>query len=95
MRFNLRVINYTEKDIQVTDENGIVIAIYPSVLSLKTKNNEEIITLPEEEENTYYIVTGDVLMSFPERKDLLVPNGIFKNGKGKVLGSCTIKPKEE
>ena len=42
--------------------------------------------LPEQEENTYFIVSQIVKNAFPERKDLVVPAGIIRDEKGNIIG---------
>lgn len=50
----------------------------------------ELINLPPEEENTYYIVSGYVGKAGKEmgRNDLLIPSHQIRNEKGVVIG-CT------
>ena len=44
--------------------------------------------LPDPKKGTYYIVPAIVRVSVPERKDLLSPAKLLRDGNGSVIG-CT------
>ena len=46
----------------------------------------EVEGLPKEVEGTYYIVSRLIRQALPNRKDLLVPNELVRDEKGKIIG---------
>lgn len=46
----------------------------------------EIIGLPEPKKGTYYIVSKMLAQACPERKDLISPGTVVRNGSGDVVG---------
>lgn len=46
----------------------------------------EIIGLPEPKTDTYYIVPKMLAQACPERKDLIFPGTVVRNGSGDVVG---------
>lgn len=42
--------------------------------------------LPDFSEGTYYIVSQLIKSALPERKDLLVPAEVVRDGKGQIVG---------
>lgn len=48
----------------------------------------EIMDLPEEKPGQFLIVSRLVMAACPDRKDLLVPDGIVRDEEGKIVG-CT------
>ena len=47
---------------------------------------DEIFNLPEPEPGTYYIVSKMLAQACPERKDLIFPGTVVRNGSGDVVG---------
>lgn len=50
----------------------------------------ETVNLPEPKEDTFLIVSRLVKTANPDRKDLLVPNGIVRNEQGQIVGSTSL-----
>lgn len=46
----------------------------------------EVENLPQEQEDTYYIVSALVAQACPERKDLLIPAHMVRDENGRILG---------
>jgi hypothetical protein len=46
----------------------------------------EHVGLPEYQEGTFYIVSQLVKSALPDRKDLLVPAGVMRDGVGNIIG---------
>jgi len=46
----------------------------------------EVTGLPEPKENVFIIVSGLVLSASSERKDLICPNDLIRDEKGRVVG---------
>ena len=46
----------------------------------------EVENLPSEKENTWYIVSQMIKDRKPERKDLLTPAKLIRDGSGKIIG---------
>lgn len=73
---------------------GIIPRHKPKEVFLKHMMGFEITTLvlepnnqiPEEKENTYYIVDYETFMCYPERKDLLVPTDFVYDLGGNCIG---------
>jgi hypothetical protein len=63
------------------DQSGTVI----SVPITKTEFGE-VEHLPEQKEGTFLIVSRLVLAACPGRSDLLVPNELVRDGKGRIIG---------
>ncbi len=42
--------------------------------------------LPQEQEDTYYIVSALVAQACPDRKDFLIPAHMVRNAEGRILG---------
>jgi len=53
---------------------------------VKKKQFTTPIGLPEPETNTYYIVSNLVLSACPERTDLVAPDLLCRDEKGKIIG---------
>lgn len=47
---------------------------------------EEVVNLPEPKPGTYYIVPKMLAQACPERKDLIFPGTVVRNGSGDVVG---------
>lgn len=47
---------------------------------------DEIVNLPEPKTGTHYIVSKMVAQACPERKDLIFPGTVVRNGSGDVVG---------
>lgn len=46
----------------------------------------EVEGLPQEQKGIYYIVSRLILQALPQRRDLLVPNEVVRDEKGKIIG---------
>lgn len=46
----------------------------------------EVVGLPQQKENTIYIVSTLVAQACPDRDDLFIPNEIVRDTNGKVIG---------
>lgn len=42
--------------------------------------------LPEQKDSTYLIVSRMIKSAYPDRKDLLVPNGVVRDEQGNIIG---------
>lgn len=47
--------------------------------------------IPEQRNNTYYIVSRVVAESFPDRSDLLVPHDFIRDSEGVIIGCTSFK----
>lgn len=50
----------------------------------------EVEGLPEEKEGIYYIVSRLVMQACSNRKDLLVPNELQRDGEGRIIGCLSL-----
>ena len=46
----------------------------------------EVDNLPDQQEDTYYIVSAMVAQACPDRHDLLIPAHMVRNAEGRILG---------
>ena len=46
----------------------------------------EVQNLPEQQEDTIYIVSRLVKQACPDRTDLLVPGGVIRDDEGRIIG---------
>lgn len=78
------------------DKNTIATRVIPKEKKVRdlqgfkvvTQEVERAINLPEQQDNTYYIVSARVRLAYPERKDLLSPNtnrSVY-SAKGRKIG---------
>lgn len=58
------------------------------IIPTRKKMFGTVTNLPAEKDGTLYIVSQIVFSAKPERKDLLVPDGVLRDEKGQVKG-CT------
>ena len=56
-------------------------------IKLYTVEYGEVEGLPEEKEDTFYIVSQLVRSALPDRKDLLSPAGLVRDEAGRIIGS--------
>ena len=57
-----------------------------AIIPITKTSYGEIIDLPEQKENVYYIVSRLVMSAASGRTDLLVPNGLVRDDNGNVIG---------
>lgn len=55
-------------------------------IPISTVQYTEVYNLPEEEPDTYYVVSHLVTQACPGRKDLLLPYELVRNETGDILG---------
>ena len=98
----MTIKNLTSKTITIIKENGETLKFEPMgivprvIMEIKSTDNDllfhqtfsKVINLPEEKEDTIYIVSSIVLSACPDRKDLYAPmnSKSIKDIKGKVIG---------
>jgi hypothetical protein len=71
------VARHTEQRIIVGSVNGI---------ALYAVSYGEVSGLPEQTEDTFYIVSMPVRLALPTRKDLLSPGDLVRDSEGKPIG---------
>lgn len=64
---------------ETVDIDGVEVMVNTSEL-------QEVVNLPEEKENVFYIVSFPTVLSCPQRQDLLFPNGLIRNEKEETIG---------
>jgi hypothetical protein len=55
-------------------------------IPLVTKTPGEVVGLPEPEEGKFYVVSALVQGALRQRRDLLVPDDLVRDGEGRVIG---------
>ena len=59
-------------------------------IKIHNAKNVFVKNLPEEQENTYYIVSR-IIAEYSDREDLLVPHEFIKNPEGEIIGCKSFK----
>lgn len=78
-----RVSTNTQNTVKLNIDNPSKFAI-----QLQKTSYGNVQYLPEQEDSVYLIVSAMVRQALPERKDLLSPAGLLRNGDGEIIG-CT------
>jgi len=96
------IFNYTPHKVVVIDDNNNVIKEFVSEGQIRLseqRTSRDIINgipineksygsseLPPIKEDTYYIVSSLIALSYPDRADFLVPDQIVRDDKGNIIG---------
>ena len=91
---NVNIVNKEGKIIKVFEPSGIVARCTQSTTTLGKINDipitqstfGEVEGLPQEEKNTFFIVSRLVLSACKDRHDLLVPNELIRDENGNIIG---------
>lgn len=80
------VARLTQKTVNVGvlrfNDNGVV-----NEIPITETQFGETTGLPEPQDGVSFIVSRMIMSAHPERKDLLVPNGIIRNSEGVIIAS--------
>jgi len=67
-------------------KDGPLEITFPAVIPITSTCFGEVVDLPSPSADTYYIVSRIVMTAWPDRKDLLVPNELVRDGEGRIIG---------